>query len=280
MFRVAFIFLFSTLPALLCAQKDDADDKKKKAKTVKEPARFKVVKLGEPVVYFGKYTHNNEVQKTELAKCDTVSVKYCFNLPSEFRVLRFRMSACVGNKYYYFTARGNTLTPEMKELLGKLENGCCVKIRGVVAAKKTKRDSLFRDFGEITLKVFDNADTSLITYKLKNKIPEPDLFSVKSQLPSKVTRLDLMFVDQLLVKCDCKVPALSTEFRVVGFDLRAYHNGDRMVYTAKGSDLTQEMRDALIHAKTGTKFRIENIRVKTADGLSGYLRPRTFKVIP
>lgn len=281
MIRVVFIFLFSSLPALLCAQKDSpADDKKRKARTVKEPAKYKVVKLGDPVVYLGKYTHNSHVNKSALLVCDTVSIKYCFNLPSEFQLVRFRLSAFIGNKYYYFSARGGRLTAEMKKLIAMSVNGTQVRIGGVRAYKKTKRDTLFKDFDDVVLKVVDDTDTSLITYKLKNKIPEPELYSVKSQLPSKVTRLDLMFVDQLLVKCDCKVPSLSTQFRVLGFDLRAYYNGDRMVYSAKGCDLTEEMRNALIHAKSGTKFRIENIKVSTADGLSGYLRPRTFKVIP
>lgn len=281
MFRVIAIFLFSTLPALLCAQKDTAgDDKKKKARTTKEPVKFKVVKLGEPVVYLGKYTHLNEVPKSELLRCDSISIKHCFNLPSEYRVVRFRFSAVVNGKYYYYASRGCTLTAEMKDVLAKCTTGTQIKIRGVMGAKKARRDTLFRDFDDVVLKVLDNTDTSLLTYKLKNRIPEPELFSIKSHLPGKVTRLDLMFVDQLLVKCDCMIPSLSTEFRVVGFELKAYHNGNRMIYTARGSDLTEEMRDALIHAKAGAKFQIENIRVKTSDGLSGYLRPRTFKVIP
>jgi len=279
MFRVFAIFLFSTLPAVFCAQNSDPD-KKKKTKTVKEPAKFKVVNLGAPLAHLGKYAHNAEIQKSELLKCDSLQIKHCFNLPSDYAVTRYRFSAFVEGQYYSYTVRGCRLTNEIKKVLAKTVNGSKVRFTMIEGVKKVKKDSARKDFDEVALKVLDNTDTSLITYKLKNRIPEPGLFSVKKQLPSKLTRLDLLFVDQLLVKCDCKIPALSTQFHVVAFDLRAYHNGNKMVYSTRGSDLTAEMRDALKHAKTGTKFRIENIQVKTSDGLSGYLIPRTFKVIP
>jgi len=279
MFRVFAIFLFSTLPAVLYAQTNDPD-KKKKAKTLKEPAKFKVVQLGLPLAHLGKYATNTEVQKTELLKCDSLQIKHCFNLPSEYAVRRYRFSAFVDGQYFSYSVRGSRLTKEIKQVLAKTGNGTKIKFGMIEGVKKDKKDSLRKDFEEIVIKVLDNTDTSLITYKLKNRIPEPGLFSIKKQLPSKVTRLDLLFVDQLLVKCDCKIPSLSTEFHVVAFDLRAYHKGNKMVYSTRGSDLTEEMRDALIHAQTGTKFRIENIQVKTSDGLSGYLMPRTFKVIP
>jgi len=276
MLRVLTIFLFSTFPALVCAQEED----KKKAEAAKKPARFKVVKLTEPNAFLGKYNGNAEIPKSELLKADSVQVKHCFNLPSEYVVNRFRLSTFFNGQYFSYLVRGCRLTTEIKSLLVKTVGGTKIRIYGIVAAKKTKRDSLRKDFDEINLQVLDDTDTNLITYKLKNKIPEPGLFSIKKQLPNKVTRLDLMFVDQLLVKCDCKIPSLSTRFSVMSFEMKAYHQGNNTIYTTHGADLTEEMRDALVHAKTGTKFKIEKIQVRTADGVVGYLRPRTFKVIP
>ncbi len=276
MFRVFSIFLFSTLPSILCAQHED----KKKPPTVKEPTKFKVVDLKEPLPHLGKYADNNEVSKTELLKCDSLQIKHCFNLPSQYTVTRFRFSALVEGEYHSYMVKGCRLTPQIKDVLERTTTGTKIKFSGIIAQKKVKKDTVSSDFDDLVLKVFDDTDTNLITYKLKNQIPEPGLYSIKHQLPSKVTHLDLMFVDELYVKCDCKIPSLRTEFRVVAFDLMAYCNGYKMVYSAKGSSLTPEMREELAHAKTGMKFRIQNIRVKTVDGLSGYLRPRTFKVIP
>lgn len=275
MFRVFAIFLFSTLPAILCAQND-----KKKEKSTREPAKIKVVKLNEPQAHIGKYANNTEVQKSELLKCDSLQIKHCFNLPADYVVSRFRFSAFIKGQYVSYLVRSGKLSAEVKKAIAEADHGTQIKFRTITAWRKVKNDTVQKEFPDVVMKVIDDTDTSLITYKLKNRIPEPGLFSLKKQLPPKVTRLDLLFVDQLIVKCDCKVPALSTEFEVEGFDLRAYHNGNRMVYSTSGSDLTQEMRDALAHAKTGTRFCIENIRVRTADGLTGYLRPRTFKVIP
>ncbi len=276
MLRVLAIFLFSSLPAVLCAQDND----KKKANTVKKPAKFKVIKLSEPVPYLGKFTGNNEIQKTELLKADSIQIKHCFNLPSDFAVLRYRFSAMINGQYFSYTASGPRLTREIKDALAQVVNGTKIKFSAIAGIKKNKKDTVREKFDDIVLKVIDNTDTSLITYKLKNKIPEPGLFSIKKQLPQKVSKFDLLFVDQLFVKCDCKIPSLSTEFSVIAFDLHAYHLGNKMIYSTYGPDLTREMRDALAHAKSGTKFRIENIQVRTADGIVGYLIPRTFKVIP
>ncbi|HXB40496.1 MAG TPA: hypothetical protein VNZ49_08135 [Bacteroidia bacterium] len=181
MIRVLAIFLFSTLPAVLCAQNDD----KKKNSAIKKPARFKVVKLNDPVPFLGKYTHNNEAQKSELVKADTLQIKYCFNLPSELRVYRFRLSAIVNGLYYSYTTRGGLLTREMKDLLDKTVNGTKIKI-STVGYKKVKNDTVKTDFTDICIKVIDNTDTSLITYKLKHKIPEPGLFSVKNNCPLRL----------------------------------------------------------------------------------------------
>lgn len=276
MFRVLAIFLFSTLPAMLCAQNDE----KKKNSTEKKPTKFKVVKLSEPAAFLGKYTHNKDAQKTELLKVDSVQLMHCFNLPSEYKMYRFRFSAFVDGQYYSYSTRGGRLTYEMKEVISRAGTGTQIKISAITGYKKVKRDTVKQEFPDIIIKVIDNTDTSLITYKLKNRIPEPGLYSIKKELPNKVTRLDLMFVDQLLVKCNCDIPSLSTEFRVLAFVLKAYHNGNEMIYATRGSDLTEEMRDALVHAKSGTKFFIEQIQVCTIDGITGYLKPRAFKVIP
>lgn len=275
MVRALAIFLFSTLPGMLCAQENE---KKKAAQ--KKPSEFKVIKLNEPEVYLGKYGHNAEALKSELLKIDSVQIKHCFNLRSIYRVNRFRFAVVTNGQYKAVIVQGCRLNQEIKKLIEEANPGDKIRIGRVQGTKKEKRDSSRKNFEEISIKVLDDADTSLITYKLKNKIPEPGIFSIKSQLPSKVTRLDLMFVDQLFVRCDCQIPALCTEFKVMAFDLKAYHNGSRMTYSSTGSDLTNEMRDALVHAHTGTKFHIEKIQVKTADGVVGYLRPRTFKVIP
>lgn len=275
MVKALAIFLFSTLPGILCAQENN-----KKKSTQKKPTEFKVIKLNEPEVYLGKYGHNAEALKSELLKVDSVQIKHCFNLRALYRVSRFRCAIVTNGQYKAVTVQGCRVTQEIRKLIEEANPGDKIRIGRVMGIKKERKDSSRKYFEEISIKILDDTDTNLITYKLKNKIPEPGIFSIKKQLPSKVTRLDLLFVDQLFVKCDCQVPALSTEFKVLAFDLKAYHNGSKMTYSSTGSDLTNEMRDALIHAQTGTKFHIEKIQVKTADGLVGYLRPRTFKVIP
>ncbi len=270
MIRTISIFLSFLISHMLHAQTKSSYGKIKKA-----PA-FKVRNLGEPITYLGNYCGNTNMNRSELLNCDSLKIKYCFNLPADYIVTRYRFSCFSDGQFYSFVVNSCRLTTEIKQVLWRVEPGTKIKFTGIIGQR---RDSTKKSFQDLIIRVHESTDTSLITYKLDNKIPEPALFSVKSQLEPKVTRLELQFVDQLFVKCDCLVPTYATNFKVVSFDLRTTYNGYKMIYTAKGADLTEEMRSALQHAKTGTKFHIEKIRVRSDSGITGYLSPRSFKVI-
>jgi len=272
MLRAIAILLSLVIPPVVCAQTKPGQKKNKPTK----PATFKVIKIGEPVSYLGHYCGTVEIQKAELVKIDSLRIKYCFNVPSEFTILKYKFSAFVDGQYFSYAAKGCALTPEIKNVLERTRNGDKIKFTGIVAVASDSSSKIFQD---IVIKVLEKRDTNLITYKLKNKIPEPGLFSVRKKLPTKISKLEIMFFDQLKAKCDCKLDAYNAEFHVIAFDLRTTVKGYKVYFSAKGSDLTQEMREALLNIKTGTKFHIENIRVKTPDGIVGYLSPRTFKVI-
>ena len=271
MIRALAIFFSFLTPWTACAQ-----SKEKKYPRPKKPATFTVIKMGEPVAYIGNYCGTTDIHKAELLKEDSLKIKYCFNLPSEFRVLKYKFSGYIGGQYVSYSVKGCLLTPEIKAALNKTVNGDKIKFSGIFAGS---RDNINKRYDDLIIKVLEKKDTSLLTYKLNHKIPEPALFSMKNQLPDMVTRLELMFVEQLLVKCDCLIPSLSSRFQVLSFNLKTYLNGYKMIFSARGSDITEEMRMALTHAKTGTKIYIEKIRVKTDSGVVGYLSPRAFKVI-
>ena len=273
MLRVFAILFSLVFPDVVCAQGKPA----KKPEKLTKPAQFKVKKMGEPVSYLGHYTGATDIPKSELLKIDSVKIKYCFNLPTEFPVLRYRFSGIVDGQYYSIGVAGCRITKEIKAILLRVTNGDKIRFTGIVALRKDSSRANYRD---ISLKIIDKSDTNLITYKLKNKVPEPDLFSVKKQLPGKISRFDLLFMDQIFVKCDCKIPSYNTEFSVLEFDLKTTVKGYKVYYTAKGPDLTEEMLEAIHHTQSGTKIHIQNIKVRTGDGVVGYLSPRTFKVIP
>jgi hypothetical protein len=271
MLRAIAILLVVVTPAVVCAQNSEQAKKK-----IKKAATFKIIRLGNPVAYFGNYCGTSEISKAELLKIDTLKIKYCFNLPSEYVVTKYKFSATVGGQHYVIVVKDCRITSEIKNVLFQATSDTKIKFSGIIAERKETEKTSFDD---IVIKVAERKDTSLITYKLQNKIPEPDLFSIQKQLPQKVSRLELMFVDQLLVKCDCKIPSFSTQFSVVAFELKTIVDGNKRIFSADGSNLTGEMRQALQMAKTGTKFHLEKIKVKTNDGVVGYLSPRSFRVI-
>jgi hypothetical protein len=164
----------------------------------------------------------------------------------------------------------------MKKIISQVTNGSKVYFDCVNALAP---DGSTKSYPGITIKIIAKVDTSLLAYKLNYKVGEPELYSFKYKLSWEIPNNKLSLIRRIEARCSCFAPDSVNDYKVLSFDLITDVRGKKDIYNAKGSSLTKEMYEALQHIPTSAKFRIEKIKVKTKDGIVGYLSPRTIKVI-
>lgn len=271
MSRIIQVFLTIFFPVFCCAQAA----KSRKAKAVTQPATFHLGKLPDPIPYLDTYCSGAQVLRSEVSNLDSVQVKYCFKMPSNFRVVHYEISGTSKGQFFKYVCEGWKIGPVVKSLLAKVPIGSKIFIDKIRAIGP---DGTRKNFPGLTLFVVDKLDTSNISYKMQHRVPEPDIFAFESKPLSKVSKYDILFMDQLDVKCNCMLPGYSN-FEVMSFDLEANMKGNKVIYSGTGPKFTDEMKDVLKSVKSGMKFYIQRVLVRADSNVVGYLSPRTFRVV-